>query len=162
YLTNPFASKKVKYKLKPLVSDDEVYQHIVANEVDKISNRDSNVYKNYVHILSYLKGLLATYSINDILMALNKLYIVCVPLSEDDNAQKIFESINATGVKLTASDLIRNFLLMDMPSERQEEYYAKYWKRLEWLLTSDAKKLEAFFRFFLAVQNKVLPNKNAV
>lgn len=80
-------------------------------------------------------------------MALNKLYIVCVPISADDNAQKIFESINATGVKLTASDLIRNYILMDIPSEKQEEYYEKYWKRLERLLTSDAKKLESFFRF---------------
>lgn len=162
YLTNPFSSKKIKYKLKPLVSDDKVYQFIVSNEIDKIENTSSNVYKNYIYILNYLKNLLPKYSINDILMALNKLYIVCVPISADDNAQKIFESINATGVKLTASDLIRNYILMDINSEKQEEYYGKYWKRLERLLSSDAKKLESFFRFFLAVKNKTLPNKNAV
>lgn len=162
YLTNPFSSKKIKYKLKPLVSDDKVYQHIVSNEMDKIDNTDSNVYKNYIYIVNYLKDLLSEYSINDILMALNKLYIVCVPISADDNAQKIFESINATGVKLTASDLIRNYILMDIPSEKQEEYYEKYWKHLERLLTNDAKKLESFFRFFLAAQSKTLPNKNAV
>lgn len=162
YLTNPFSSKKIKYKLKPLVSDDKVYQYIVSGEIDKIDNTDSNVYKNYIYILNYLKELLSEHSLNDILMALNKLYIVCVPISTDDNAQKIFESINATGVKLTASDLIRNYILMDIPSEKQEYYYEKYWKKLECLLSSDAKKLESFFRFFLAVKNRTLPNKNAV
>lgn len=162
YLTNPFSSKKIKYKLKPLVSDDKVYQYIVSGEIDKIDNTDSNVYKNYIYILNYLKELLSEHSLNDILMALNKLYIVCVPISTDDNAQKIFESINATGVKLTASDLIRNYILMDIPSEKQEYYYEKYWKKLECLLTSDSKKLESFFRFFLAVKNRNLSNKNAV
>ena len=162
FLTNPFASEKIKYKLKPLVSDDEVYQRIIENELDKITNRNSNVYKNYTYIMKRLENMLDKHPINDILMALNRLYIVCVPLSKDDNAQKIFESINATGVKLTASDLIRNFLLMDMPSEQQEKLYKKYWKYLEDILTNDSKKLEAFFRFFLAAQTKVLPNKTVV
>lgn len=139
YLTNPFSSKKIKYKLKPLVSDDRVYQYIVSNQLDKIEDTNSNVYKNYIYIRNYLNDILIDYSINDILMALNKLYIVCVPISSDDNAQKIFESINATGIKLTASDLVRNFVLMDLPSDKQEEYYDKYWRNLERLLTSDSK-----------------------
>ena len=95
-------------------------------------------------------------------MAMNKLYIVCVPISQDDYPQKIFESINATGAKLTASDLIRNFMLMPILSDKQEEYYAKYWKRLQELPTSDSKKLEAFFRLYLAAKNRTLPNKTAV
>lgn len=161
YLTNPY-SKRTKYKLKPLVADDEVYQKIVLGEFDVIKDVNSNVYKNYVYILKSLEGLLKDYSINDILMAFNKLYIISVPIAPEDNAQKIFESINSTGVKLTASDLIRNYLLMDMQSEKQEEYYDVYWRELENLLSSDANKLESFFRFFLASKNNSLPNKNAV
>src|SRR5699024_10917620 len=38
----------------------------------------------------------------------------------------------------------------------------EYWLELENLLTSDSKKLEAFFRFYLAVKNKKLPNKSAI
>ena len=45
YLTNPFSSKKIKYKLNPLVSDDRVYQYIVSNQLDKIEDTNSNVYK---------------------------------------------------------------------------------------------------------------------
>ena len=92
--------------------------------------------------------LLKSYTINEILEAMNKLYIVCVPIGKDDYPQKIFESINATGAKLTASDLIRNFILMPINSELQDKYYEKYWKRLEQLIDSNSRKLEAFFRFF--------------
>lgn len=163
YLTNPFSTNKMKYKLKPLVSDDEVYQCIVENKLDKIEDTASNVYKNYNYILDYLKNVLVSgKTLNDILMAMNKLYVVCVPITENDNAQKIFESINATGVKLTASDLIRNFILMDLPSDIQEEYYEKYWKVIEDNISNDSKKLELFFRMFLATKTLSLPNKNVV
>ncbi|MFQ9967676.1 MAG: DUF262 domain-containing protein [Peptoniphilus sp.] len=163
YLTNPFASNdRIKYKLKPLVSDDDVYQFIVEEKVNQIENQESKIYKNYIYILNYIRELNESYDYNQILLALNELYVVCIPLSRDDNAQKIFESINATGVKLTASDLIRNFLLMDLDSEKQEEYYRDYWMALEKYLSDDSKTLENFFRFYLAVKNKTLPNKNAV
>ena len=162
YLTNPYSSDKIKYKLKPLVADDEVYQKIVSGNIEQVTETYSNVFRNYNYIKAFVEELLGHFSLGDILMAMNKLYIVCVPISQSDYPQKIFESINATGAKLTASDLIRNFMLMPIQSDKQEQYYAIYWKRLEDLLTSDAKKLEAFFRLFLAAKNKTLPNKNSV
>lgn len=163
YLTNPYVpNENLKYKLKPQVNDDNVYQYIVTGNEEKIEETESKIYKNYKYIQKHVKELNEEYTLNEILLALNKLYIVCIPLSENDNAQKIFESINATGVKLTASDLIRNFLLMDIDSETQERYYEEYWLELENLLTRDSKKLEAFFRFYLAVKSYNLPNKSAV
>lgn len=162
FLTNPFASERIKYKLKPLVADDDVYQQIINEKLDEVTRKDSTIYKNFVYIFEDIKKLNEKFDLNQILTALNQLYVVCIPLSEDDNAQKIFESINATGVKLTASDLIRNFLLMDMDSELQERYYKEYWMEIERFLGNDAKKLESFFRLFLAFINKSLPSKNNV
>lgn len=162
FLTNPFASERIKYKLKPLVADDDVYQQIINEKLDEITKKGSTIYKNFVYIYDEIKRLNKNYDLNQILTALNQLYVVCIPLSEDDNAQKIFESINATGVKLTASDLIRNFLLMDMESEMQEKYYKEYWMEIEKYLGSDSKKLESFFRLFLATKNKNLPSKNSI
>lgn len=163
FLTNPFVSNDtIKYKLKPLVSDDDVYQYIIKDKVDDIENKDSKIYKNYIYILNYMRELNQTYDYNKILLALNELYVVCIPLSTDDNAQKIFESINATGVKLTASDLIRNFLLMDLDSEKQEVYYKDYWMEIEKFLSDDSRKLESFFRFYLAGKNKSLPNNSTI
>src|SRR5699024_10628327 len=163
YLTNPYVpNENLKYKLKPQVNDDNVYQYIVTGNEEKIEETESKIYKNYKYIQKHVKELNEEYTLNEILLALNKLYIVCIPLSENDNAQKIFESINATGVKLTASDLIRIFLLMYIDSETQERYYEEYCLDLEKLLTIDSNKLEAFFRFYLAIKSNNLSNKSAV
>ena len=161
YLINPF-NETNKFKLKPLVSDDAVNQQIVNREFDNIQDKRSNVYLNFKFIKESLQGLLSSFNINNILEAMNKLYIVCVPIGQDDYPQKIFESINATGAKLTASDLIRNFMLMPINSDLQDKYYDKYWKRLESLIDSDSRKLEAFFRFFIMARRRMLVNKSAV
>lgn len=163
YLTNPYHNDKIKYKLKPLVADDDVYRCIVEDRMDEITDKESNVLKNYQYISNRLNELLLQgYDANAILMALDKLYVVCVPISEEDNAQKIFESINATGVKLTSADLIRNYLLMDLQSDVQEKYYADYWKKLEDNVSTDSKTLELFFRMYLAIKTYNLIPKNNV
>ncbi|MBQ8225283.1 MAG: DUF262 domain-containing protein [Bacteroides sp.] len=161
YLINTH-SETNRYKLKPLVSDDEVYQRIVTRDFANIQDKNSNVYKNFIYIKSLLGELSETFTLSEILSALDKLYIVCVPIGDEDYPQKIFESINATGAKLTASDLIRNFLLMPIISDQQDEYYSKYWKQIENLVDYDAKILEAFFRYFIISKRKTTINKNAV
>ena len=163
FLTNMHCKDKIKYRLKPLVADDDVYRFIVEDRLEDIENKDSLIYKNYIYIRGYLEGLVANgYSANDILLALNKLYIVCVPISEEDNAQKIFESINATGVKLTAADLIRNYLLMNLDSDTQDNYYRDYWRKIEESISNDSKDLEMFFRMYLAIKKYTLVSKNGV
>lgn len=163
YLTNPYHKDKIKYKLKPLVADDDVYRCIVEDRLSDNENRQSLIYKNYIYIRSYLEGLVANgYNANDILLALDKLYVVCVPISEEDNAQKIFESINATGVKLTAADLIRNFLLMNLDSDTQDKFYAQYWRKIEENISVDSRDLEMFFRMYLAIKTYTLVPKNGV
>ena len=162
YLVN-VTNKAIRFKLKPLVSDDEVYQKIVNNQLDLLSDEEkkSNIYKNYLYIKSEIIALCNHFPLMDkVLPAINLMYIVCVPITNDDYPQKIFESINATGAKLTASDLIRNFILMPIQSDKQDEYYSKYWKRLEELVSTESKKLEAFFRFFVIAKNRYHPCQN--
>lgn len=162
FFTNQQVGDKFKFKLKPLVSDDNVYSQIINNQLDLIENKHSNIYKNFIWIKSKIEDLLKNYSFNEILIALDKLYVVCIPVSRDDSPQKIFESINSTGAKLSASDLIRNYILMDVDSETQERLYTLYWRKLEDYLSNDSKKIELFFRMFLACQKKTLSNTTAI
>ena len=61
------------------------------------------------------------HELNDILEGIKKLEIVEIILDklQGDEPQKIFESINSTGLELSLADLIRNYLLMD--DENQDE-----------------------------------------
>lgn len=153
----------LKYKLKPLVADDEVYSHIVNGNSSEVSGVKSNVSLNFFWIKGELMNLINNgVSFDEILEAFDKLYLVCVPITEGDNPQKIFESINSTGEKLTSSDLIRNYVLMDLTSEVQERYYSDYWKKIEANISTDSKKLELFFRMLLAAKNKNLSSTQMV
>ena len=160
YLTNPNISDAIeKLKLKPLVSDDEVYRKIVLDQQSTITREEkkSNVYINYEYIKRRLKELYGNYPIEDMLESLDKFYFVIIPLGTGDNAQEIFETINSAGAELSKSDLIRNYILMNIDSSEQERLFNDYWQPVENLFERNG-KMENFFRMFLANQTKVLDN----
>ena len=59
--------------------------------------------------------------------------IVTIDLDPGDNAQMIFETLNARGTPLLAADLIKNFLFQTatMQGAPIDELYRLYWKRLD-------------------------------
>ncbi|MFI1814393.1 DUF262 domain-containing protein [Streptomyces sp. NPDC020422] len=61
------------------------------------------------------------------------LSIVSITAAEGDNVYRIFESINNTGVGLSQSDLLRNYLFMCLP-KRGETVYRTLWLPMQELL----------------------------
>ncbi|MET9953427.1 DUF262 domain-containing protein [Streptomyces sp. NPDC006339] len=61
------------------------------------------------------------------------LTIVSITAAEGDNVYRIFESINNTGVGLSQSDLLRNYLFMCLPT-RGEAVYRNLWLPMQELL----------------------------
>jgi alkylated DNA nucleotide flippase Atl1 len=66
----------------------------------------------------------------------DRLALVFVTVDEGERPHKIFESINATGVSLTQSDLLRNYLFMAL-GERSNSVYAQHWRPLEQALGAE-------------------------
>lgn len=61
-----------------------------------------------------------------------RLEIVQIDLDAGENPQEIFETLNARGVPLLASDLLRNFIFRRTKTPaHSEELHAKYWTRFE-------------------------------
>lgn len=56
--------------------------------------------------------------------------VVVIDLDDNDEAQVIFETLNALGTPLLPADLIKNFLFQspDLKTENIEGLYEKYWK----------------------------------
>ncbi|MEV1129288.1 DUF4268 domain-containing protein [Agromyces sp. NPDC049794] len=73
---------------------------------------------------------------------LRGLAVVAVTAEPGDNAHRIFESLNNTGLKLTQSDLLKNYLFMRL-GERAEPVYDSVWLPLEKKL--DSASLELLF-----------------
>ena len=61
------------------------------------------------------------------------LQIVVIDLTPNENAQEIFETLNARGAVLTAADLIKNFVFQRLMEQGAdvEDAYGKYWKPFE-------------------------------
>ena len=66
----------------------------------------------------------------------DRLALVFVTVGEKERPHKIFESINATGVSLSQSDLLRNYFFMAL-GERSNTVYREYWRPLEQTLGGD-------------------------
>ena len=48
-----------------------------------------------------------------------------------ENPYEIFESLNSTGLPLEQSDLIRNYVFMEVPLAEQEDFFQEHWERYE-------------------------------
>jgi hypothetical protein len=70
------------------------------------------------------------------------LALVSVTAQLVDNAHRIFESLNNTGMRLTQGDLLRNYLFMRLPT-RGETVYQSLWLPLQNTLSSQ--ELEQLF-----------------
>lgn len=128
---NRNCDEKYKLKLKPIKSDNEQLCLLIRDKIDDM-DRNSNIYKNYILFKNMIEETVSTgYDLSDILDGIKKLEMVEIILdkSQGDEPQKIFESINSTGLDLSLADLVRNYLLMD--DENQDELYENYWSEIE-------------------------------
>lgn len=59
--------------------------------------------------------------------------MVVIDLTADENAQEIFETLNARGAQLTAADLIKNFVFQRLTESGVdvEAAYEEYWKEFD-------------------------------
>lgn len=61
------------------------------------------------------------------------IYIVAMDLEEDDDAQVIFETLNARGTRLLPADLVKNYLFhrAELEDDDIEALYKDYWQRFD-------------------------------
>jgi len=122
----------------------------------------SQLTENY----DYLKQRIKEENFETIISGLSKLIFVEVSLERDnDDPQRIFESLNSTGLELSQGDLIRNYILMRLKPVEQKMIYDKYWKIIEantLELSSNINQVSDFIRDYLTTKIKKIPNKNKV
>ena len=102
--------------------------------------------------------------ISRICRGLAKLMVVQIGLNhKDDDPQAIFESMNSKGMALTQTDLIRNFMLMNLEHNDQKDIYENYWHPMEAAFGQEnyEKYFNVFMRHYLTCQDK-MPKKDMV
>ena len=105
-------------------------------------------------VYSHFRGLLKSFphSPNQVYQGIGRLELVGVQLDESDNPQAVFESLNSTGVRLSQSDLVRNYLLMGLPEREQTRLYEEYWSKLEEDFRRAGSEPNSFLRDYIALK----------
>lgn len=162
YLINEFAEDTEKLKLKPTDNNKAALTQIMdPKEAVKIKG-----YSRLIENFRFFEGCIDEINFDVVQRGLTKLIFVDIALDrQKDNPQRIFESLNSTGLELSQADLIRNYILMGLPRNDQEQVFRKYWEPIE----TNARNLEVnesrvsdFIRDFLTLKQKDIPNKSAV
>jgi alkylated DNA nucleotide flippase Atl1 len=140
YLVNKWHADRYT-KLQPTQADRASYLACVdgtpqAGGVDRVGA----AYRSFVAKLASLEDDAQVRRLERTIVS--GLAVVAVTAGIGDNAYRIFESLNNTGLKLTQADLLRNYLFMRLP-KRGETVYHSLWLPLQKSLDPD--QLETLF-----------------
>lgn len=138
------------YKLLLTEEDREVMTNLIEHRPISTEQQESRIYQNFLYFQErVLSGELTP---DQIYESISRLTIVAIILDRDqgDDPQLIFESLNSTGLDLSKSDLIRNYLLMSKNQEEQDQIYYNYWHPFEkqFVDTEDNERSDRMDRFF--------------
>ena len=154
YYYNPKKRDDLKYKLVLTEDDDINYKRIIdfilPNAELNITDTHNRLYKIY----EYFYEKIDENNFKTIWKGIEKITIVTLDLGDADSTQSIFESLNSTGKELNSSDLIRNYLLMDLTPSYQTQIYKQYWKRIENVFEDIDEEFDEFIKHYLNIYER--------
>ncbi len=154
YLVNDEEDGELHFKLHLTRHDKETLRKVL-NRTPFGDNESIRVAENY----EFFKKSITADNVTRVYHGIQQLFVVDVALEKDkDNPQLIFESLNSTGLDLSQADLIRNFILMGQPPDRQTELYERYWYPMEQSYGNEyASRFNGFIRDYLTVRTGRIP-----
>lgn len=120
--------------LVPNHNDMPTYMQLInADVLNRDAINDTNMAKAYAYFAKRIyesrNGMDEEYSVTpqDLYnTVITYVRLVCIEVERDENAQKIFETINCTGIRLTTGEMLKNYLY----DETRIEEYERTWKKV--------------------------------
>lgn len=155
YLINNTSTFQDKIKLKQVTKDWDSYKALV-NKTQPNSGIINNAYKIFLKLIDDKKKENPLIEIKHYITAIQRMNVAVIFLDErpfkGEDPQIIFETLNSLGKPLTLSDLIRNFVLLNMNSNYQSDIYEQTWHpKIELILTENTSE---FFRDYLQYKTR--------
>ena len=168
YVVNPYSEKEIKLKLLPPEENLYILNKISHNKFNELEAfQDRNMLKNYLFFEKELKNL-SFDDMKHLSNGIEKLIYIDIALEKGkDDPQKIFESLNSTGLDLSQGDLIRNYILMDLERGEQNRIYKEIWIPIENnCKVSDGSEITSyvsdFIRDYLTLKTEKISSKPKV
>lgn len=135
------------FKVWPTNSDRDIYRSVMTagshDAVRKLADNDGNIPRiaqSYLYFSEQIRSFVqlgdGVFGVKERFFALRNalsesLQLVVIELEEGDDPQIIFETLNARGQPLLASDLIRNHVFMRLPPKEVDVLYDKFWRHFD-------------------------------
>ena len=168
YVVNPYSEKEIKLKLLPPEENLYILNKISHNKFNELEAfQDRNMLKNYLFFEKELESL-SFDDMKHLSNGIEKLIYIDIALEKGkDDPQKIFESLNSTGLDLSQGDLIRNYILMDLERGEQNRIYKEIWIPIENnCKVSDGSEITSyvsdFIRDYLTLKTEKISSKPKV
>ena len=168
YVVNPYSEKEIKLKLLPPEENLYILNKISHNKFNELEAfQDRNTLKNYLFFEKELENL-SFDDMKHLSNGIEKLIYIDIALEKGkDDPQKIFESLNSTGLDLSQGDLIRNYILMDLERGEQNRIYKEIWIPIENnCKVSDGSEITSyvsdFIRDYLTLKTEKISSKPKV
>ena len=141
-LTNPKRPEARQRKLRLQDGDEEEYRRIIERDYPE---SDSGAVAKAWRIV---RQNVNPDKVGSLIEGLYRLRVITIGLEGRDDAQQIFESLNATGKPLTEGEKVKNWLLMGLSEEDQNELHDEHWLTVEKELGArhDADRIDVFLR----------------
>ena len=153
YLKNRLEKGDRHYKLVLRRKDNETLQALVDRNDPSEPGEHEKCSELLIEAYDYFRSELKGCDPGDVYRGITSLNIVDVTLKQGvDNPQLVFESMNSTGVDLRQSDLVRNFLLMELDESDQKRLYNDYWHRIESYFRASEDAFDSFLRDYMALE----------
>jgi uncharacterized protein with ParB-like and HNH nuclease domain len=151
-----------KLKLKQTDVNAKAFRFLMNDN----SASDYNEYSRIIDNYNFFYHTLNKDNFSIVTEGLNRLLFVEISLERGkDDPQRIFESLNSTGLELSQADLIRNYILMGLEPREQVRVFENYWEIIEnnaKIENSQESKVSELIRDYLTLINKKIPNKSKV
>lgn len=143
YLRNQFADGLDEYKVLPTQADRAEFWTIMSSGGPSgMSHEMRQTYSYFGRVIRRTVADDPSLETDSLISTiLNGLALVSVTLEEKDNPYRVFESLNATGLRLNQVDLLRNYYFMRLDAQVAEVAYRETWLPMQNELGQD---LEAF------------------
>lgn len=144
-ILNDSDKNDLKELIDIVLSDEKVTAKMIS------SHKSSRIFSNF----GFFRGKINKNNINDLYRGLLRLQIIEMSLQRYDIDQVIYETLNSTGKSLSVVDRVRNYLLMGLEPEEQNELYEHYWRSMEILFEEiNPSYFDRFIRYFCIMKSK--------
>ncbi|GAA9721314.1 hypothetical protein VN0032_12400 [Helicobacter pylori] len=161
YLINSDEKDDKRFKLILSEPDKDTLLSLIDENRRKPSEPSLKIVENFELFEEWISK--NTGKLEIIFKGLEKLMIVWIALEKGkDDPQLIFESMNSKGVELTQTDLIRNYIIMETETEKQEDFYNQYWRAMEEDFKQNETLFDKFVRHYLTIKTGKIPKEKRV